>query len=184
MALIKNFSYTLAANERLPIQRVGDFVRVLTAATSLEIAPEDTERVEVRQGIGVKFDSEFTFVALYNGATPQTVELYVGSGTVDDARLNGAVNALIEPGSTGVNTADVTIANAATNTIAANGSRRKLVVGALSTNTGSLRAGFNVGATTGVELQPGLSYTFESTAAIKIYNGTGANQNYWVQEES
>lgn len=85
---------------------------------------------------------------------------------------------------TASDTADQSIANGATVTIAANASRRALVIYAKSTNTGSLRTGPTAAAARGRELQPGIEHIWNVTAAIKVHNDSGAAQTFGYAEET
>jgi hypothetical protein len=186
MAQIKNFTYVLSALQRIQINRVGDFVRCIDAQAAFNIQPINADEVEIQEGVGVKFDEVFDSFYLINGSTAQTVTIYIGVGEVQDSRFYGSVNALITPGSALDCPAHVAQPTADTDTIAANLSRRSITIGSLSTNSGVIFAGESgsTDATHGVEIQPGTNFRFETTAAVDIFNGSGATQTYWVLEES
>lgn len=90
---------------------------------------------------------------------------------------------LVRPSTAG-DAADVTIANGATNTIAADATRSALIIGFHPDNTGNLRTGPAAAAARGRIGQPGIEHIYDTTAAIKIHNDTGANQVYSVVTEN
>src|SRR5689334_21635173 len=136
MALIQDFTYSLAANKRVTIQHRGRSLRVQTAPSGISVSPENDDCADCLAGQGVVYEQSFDNWTLQNGATPQTVTVFVGDGQIVDSRLYGSVAATVTPGSTITTVADVTVATAATSNIAANANRRAATVQALSTNTG------------------------------------------------
>jgi len=185
MARIKNFTYALVANVPLRIERNGSIVRCVQASAVFSVNAENMDSIDLQTGIGFKMDAGDSFKSLVlQSAVNQTVQIYIGDGDVQDSRFYGSINALITPGSAVAIPADVVIATATVNNIAANLARRAITVQALSTNTDVLRVGPVAGAAQGVELQPGTSWRFENTAALQVANNTGANQTYITIEET
>lgn len=144
-------------------------------------------------GPGFKFKAEigdgWTYLRLTNGATPQNIEIIIGDDDVEVSNavsVTGAVTTLISP-ATAITTsvADNALATASAMVIPANLSRRRITIGSLSTNTGSVRVqSTGAGANKGLELQPGLFVEFDGTYAIDVRNDSGAVQNIYLFEES
>lgn len=190
--MIREFTYTLGANEQFPVNHQGRTIRCIQAAAPFYIAPGRvlgglfSGNIEIRNGIGFTLEERFDFVRIINGGTAQTITVYIGDGDVQDSRFVGSVNALITPGFSLANGAHTALANGATDTIAGDSNRRAITVGVLSTAAGSLFAGEsgNTDATHGVEIQPGMTFRFETIAAIDIHNASGAAVTYYTIEES
>lgn len=127
----------------------------------------------------------------------QSVEiLSTGAGTItfingDDpvefpnaVTVTGVTQITEAPSSVVVTPPDNPIAAATTETIAANGARKRIRIGVLSTETVSLRIR-EVGATGGgAEIQPGTNEPFVTTAALEVRNNDAAvASSYWIFEE-
>jgi formylmethanofuran dehydrogenase subunit D len=185
-SLIKDFQFVLTAGQRISINRKGNVVRCIQSQASFTISPNDTEKVAMQAGVGITFNQDFDYVVLENGSSGQTVTIYIGSGEIADSRFYGSVNSTVVPGSTLDCPVHVARTTGGTSTIAANLLRRAITIGSLSTNTGVIFAGESgsVDATHGVEIQPGTNFRFENTAAIDVFNGSGATQTFWILEEA
>lgn len=127
---------------------------------------------------------EWTYLRL-TGTVGDSIQLYVGD---DEMTFAQAVSVIGSVSTTPVaysltDHADVSVANASTDsTIVAAGARKRITIGALSTNTGSLRIRASGAVVGGIELQPGMQYTLSTAAALDIRNDSGAAQTYYWQE--
>ena len=159
MSRLQDYAYTLAANEELPISQVGTVVRCVGSSEQFAIKIDDGQKIAVENGIGFRFREQFKRVTVINGASPQTVRLYVGSDDVEDSRQSGSVGATVASAGGLQTAADVNLAAAvATLITAANGNRQTLN---LTNLTGAaIRVGdANIGANRGLYLAAGLSMT-------------------------
>lgn len=182
MSIIKDFQYTLAANQRLSINRTGNVVRCIGAGEEFNIEVyfpgKGLETLSLQAGIGVTFEQPFDYVTLINGANSNTVRVYVGDDQVDDSRQYGSVDAAITSAGNLSTTADVSaVGSTTTQIVAANANRQTLHVFNLDT-TNTLRIGdSNTGASRGHPLPPLQSFTFNNfDGALYAYNpGTSSN---------
>lgn len=122
-------------------------------------------------------------------ALSQNIEMIVGDDDVSVANavsVTGSVTTLMQPSTAiAVSAADTVIGNATALAIAANVARRRITVGSLSTNAGSVRIqSTGAGANKGLELQPGTFMELDTTAAFDVRNDSGASVTVYVFEES
>lgn len=151
---------------------LGEFVNV-RAGLKFSIEPDDIGKRSRLIGFSrVKITS----------ATAQTVAAVISRQAIDYDSVAATVS--VEKASTAADTADQAIANLATVTIAANASRRALVIYAHPNNTGNLRTGPAAAAARGRVLQPGIENVWDVTAAIKVHNDSGASQTFGYAEET
>ena len=86
---ITSFTKTLAANERWNINQTGSIVRCMTGTASFTVRPDSQNPLrDFSQGLSVSYLDQFQSVEIINDSTPQTLVLYIGDGTIDDARLS------------------------------------------------------------------------------------------------
>lgn len=167
----------------------GTFFRMIACPNPVDIVfkRDGSPIAEFLQvGTGIAWESRdeageltpFTSVEITSAAA-QSIQFGFGFGDLRYDVANGNVNILKSQNLS--DTADVTIAAAATGTIAAN-TRRAIIIGSLAANTGNFRVGPNAAAGRGQELSPGMSITIESSAQIKVYNAGTANQTYTILE--
>ena len=131
------------------------------------------------------------------GAPGTTVVYIVGQENVNEDRVEvflqvttvaGTVAVAAAPTTTLTTPVDVSVATATSSDIAANPLRRKITISALSTNapaTLNLRVRDQAATTeAGFELQPGMSVTLETIAALRIRNNDANAQSYTIVEET
>lgn len=188
------FNWNLTAGTQAKWFGAGRYLRLVEAVGSVSIEVEyeapETDRISstLIKGIGVDLSHPVSKERIksigFTAATTQILTVLVSEFPTTDSRLSGSVS--VAPAGAMVAGVYTALANTATANIAANASRRALTIGVKSSATGSLNAGPAGGAdaTHGVEIQPGMTYRFETTAAIDIYNGSGATQTYYTIEES
>ena len=167
-----------------------------TATSPLNVTAEQSGssakiRKFINVGAGFKFVAPegdgWTFLRV-TSALSQNIEMILGDDDVSVANavsVTGSVTTLMLPSTAlTVSAADSVIVTAAALAIAANLSRRRITVGSLSTNTGSVRVqSTGAGANKGLELQPGTFMELDTTAAFDVRNDSGASQTVQVLEE-
>ena len=171
------------------------YIKSATSALTIiaeRIGTGTTIRKFINVGAGFKFTAEpddgWTYLRV-TSALGQNIEIVIGDDDVEVANavsVTGAVSISEVPSSTITpSAADSVVNNASALAIAANASRRRITIGSLSTNTGSVRIqSATAGANRGLELQPGIFVELRTTAAIDVRNDSGAAQTVYVLEES
>jgi hypothetical protein len=137
--------------------------------------------------VAVKGDG-WTYLRVLS-VTSQNIEIVVGD---DDVQVAGAVSVvgtvITAPAPSGNITAsgaDTVIATGSAYSIPQNVGRRRITIGSLSTNTGSVRVqSAGAGANRGLELQAGSFVQFDTTSALDVRNDSGAAQTVYQVEES
>ena len=183
MARIRQFSYSFIANERININMTGNVVRCVTGATIFEIEPDRSEKIQLQEGLGMTFEREFKKLTVVNGATPQTIKLYIGDGGILDSRLYGSLTTTASGHNTITDVGDIDIDNE-TQTIAANGDRARIVVQADLNNSAILRVGPNASGTRGIEVTAGASYPFYTSSALQVYSPSASQKYRWIEESN
>lgn len=190
---MRPFTRTLANNAVTKIAVRGDTIYVQESSANLAFTTRKT------QGGGASGTEQATNVSLPLKATLKTSTEFdeitvrnVSGGSIDFTILAGfgevdePPTAIAVQGSNAlVSAADVTAGVAATLISAANASRKRIHVQALFSNTQNVRVGdANITATRGVQLVPGMGFTFDTTAALYcIYEAAGTVQIAHVQED-
>lgn len=191
----RNYVFTIGAGATVPLP-AGRFFYVRTAAAAIDIVTQGNPGAPV-SFIGVGAGAKFGPVAEGQGwrflnvtsASAQNLEIIVSDdGNFEIASavtITGAVTVAESPSGAVATPAAVAVVTATASTIAANLSRRRITICALSTNTGSMFVqAVGAGAGRGVELQPGLFLELKTTASIDVRNDSGANQTYTTTEET
>lgn len=175
-------SYTISAGQTVRAPR-GRLFFVKTAANPLSItasgrpgAPIKFSNITAGLKYGPVDESEHWEYLEITSATAQTIEIIIGD---DDVEVAGTVSVagtvtVSEPGYAG-NTVSVDISvptGVSTAILAPSSSRKTCIVGSLSTNPGSVRIGYGgaIGATQGIELQPGEKITIPTQASVYAWN--------------
>jgi hypothetical protein len=187
------FDWNLIAGQSTKWYGAGRFLRLVECVGTITIEAEyeapETDRISSKliRGIGVDLshpDSKARMKSIaFISPVDQTITVMVSEFATSDSRLSGDVT--VGAGVSLLNGVHTALANAGTDNIAANPNRRAIIVGVLSSATGSLFVGQSgaTDATHGIEIQPGMTYRLETTAALSIYNASGAAQTYYVVEE-
>ena len=172
MSLIKH-TFSGAGRHREAVN-MARHVRVMEAdgpvdlrmqAVSGEVYTAD----QVDPGVGVQLDEPIQEVTLVSGQA-QTVEVRAWPGTVYDNRRTGQVVTVTK--AQDLNTpADQTVnGGTSAEVLAANTDRREALVVSDPGNTDPVRVGGSgVGSSAGVRLDPGVSITLETTAAVHVF---------------
>lgn len=166
----------------------GKHVRVMSAGAPIDVitlaqGQQIDEGLALQGGDGFE-SAQFDSVQV-DSATAQTVEIAVSQLPIESNRTAGGSVKITTP--TGaLSSADQVIAPGGTYTVPANPGRTALVLGSLSANTPAatnLRAGSAAAAGVGREISPGMDKVFNTTAAIKIFNGDANAQTVTIDEE-
>ena len=190
------FSQAIGAGAtiRLP---AGRYFYVKTAASALNLttsgntgSPATFENI----GAGAKFGpvaegQGWRFLDVFSAAA-QNIEIAISDdGNFEIASavtVAGLANVAVAPSATLADTVDNAQASATQTAIAANLSRRRITIGVLSTALNSVRVSQAGGAARGEEIQPGMTRTFETTAALIVRNDNtlgGAGAATWFATE-
>lgn len=164
----------------------------LSAAVNVRFQDQNGEAIVFQRGMmlkGLRFDQIFVSFAAQPG---ETITFFYGKEEFGNLSVENPLIALQEisgevtilGGATLTTTADDSIAATATEQVlAANASRRSVVLSNPSTNTREFRYGdSNTGASRGAILEPGESATIETTAAVYVYNPNGVAQSLGLLE--
>lgn len=191
----RNYTQTLGAGDiiRLP---AGVYFYIRTAASALDVSTEGNPGSPLRFtgiGAGAKFGplpagQGWKFLVV-SSAAAQAIEIVISDDGLfelsSSVSVTGGVTTQETPSSAVATPAAGSRATGGADTIAANLSRRRISICAPSTNTGSLFVqAVGAGAGRGVELQPGTTLEFKTTAALDIRNDSGATQAYSTFEET
>lgn len=145
----------------------------------------NTKTYELTPGQLVRWEgARFFSLEIKNTSADQEIEFYVYEHDVHDNKIPNILQVEITKATDGETVADDTIADAATVTIAADSTRRKLVVWNDIDGSGHIRVGYDAAAGVGYKLQPGGSYTFESTRSVSIHNDSGSTQTFGYSIET
>lgn len=133
---MQTYEQTLAAGEVWVLDVPGDLVRILdcTAAVDLQLTRSGIPFAEARAmlaGLKVRAAHGFSGIRITNGATPQTVKVFIAEGDVDYDRpqVSGAISVANLPAAQGAFTqANKTVTNASAQLLAANAARRYLLI--------------------------------------------------------
>ena len=172
----------------LPVQGRTIFLRDTTASVTVQaisnnVGAKDGAIVSAVMAARQKLITRRDFdQVLIRDSSGSAVDLTILAGYGDfDAPL-AAVN--VAPGASLITTTDVTATGSAASALAANASRLRVHVSALASNTQNIRIGdSNVAANRGVQLQPGMGMTFETTAAIFLIRESAGTVDVTITEE-
>jgi len=148
----------------------------------------------INVGAGFKFKAEegapgWDYLRV-TSPTTQNIEIIIGDDDVEVANavsITGAATILEQPSATIATPDDVAVATVSNSDIAANPARRRITIGALSTNADPLplRVRTTAGTTgAGIELQAGTFVELKTTSAIRVRNPGAVSQSYWILEET
>lgn len=158
------------------IDQDGNYLRCVTSTANLTFRIDNTGNPLLFNN-GKWYRSEpgdsFQTIELSNtSGAAVTVTYFIGWGTYGDDSLSGTIQTTETAASAITDSADNTVAAAGTLAIAANASRRLLIIQNLSTLY-SLRVGSAPGAARGFKLAPEATVTLATASAVNVYN-TGA----------
>jgi hypothetical protein len=189
----RDFEIVLAANTPRELGAIGKFIGVIDAPSGpIDIAIDSFTALRRGPGGSVILSQPFKRCTL-TSTVAQTVRVLVADEIQDVSNITssgggGAPLVIEAPSEIVASPDDVAVADGATNTtlIPANTARRRITVGVLSSSAGPIRvqaAGANNAS--GVEIAPGMSYRFDTTAALELHAPTGGGgATVYVFEES
>lgn len=130
---MQTFEQTLVAGEVWQLDSPGSLVRIIdcTAAVDLQLTRSGIPFAEAKSmlaGLKVRDQRGFSGVRVINGATPQTVKIFIADGDVDYDRpqVSGSIAIAGQQGA--FTQAQKTVTNASAQLLAANAARRYLLV--------------------------------------------------------
>lgn len=169
------YTLSIAAGGRERLGWPGDYVRclALSGATAIRIAFDGAPDQYMALGLAYRSPEPWREVELVNpGAGAVTIQVGIGLGEIRDDRLIYSAPIEIAKATVIRSTADVAIAaGAVVQVLAAAATRRRAIVGALTTNARELRVGDSlVTATRGLELDPGDRIELEIATAVYVAN--------------
>lgn len=182
----KEYTYTIAAGAAVEIGEVFNYFRVLSqSASSLSVQFGDDANTSTFSGagLGIKFENLPSKIVIRNtGVVPTTITIALAIGYIYDDRLNVSGTVTVS-GSVSTTTssvlnsvADVTL-TAATQIaiIAANTSRRGVIITNIGANVARIGDATNTSATRGAQLLPAQSITLETLDAIDGFSAAGSS---------
>jgi hypothetical protein len=168
----KNFrTYTLSltANQEFPIKVAGNMYGVISNVGDFTITFDESNRLTNQTtGMGGDFEDQYEDVKLLS-TTTQTVVVVLGFGRFIDARasINATLNTTIAPSDTFDNTSDISVGATATVLKAADSNSKEVLIHVPSDAANSIRVGgASVTATSGIEVEPGMTLSIAAEAAI------------------
>lgn len=171
----------LTSGQSLSFDFTGSMIKVKSASGAFTLRADSKNKrladsLSMTAGKKWRAPAGEVFDKLYvtdTSAAANTIVLEVGDGDIEDTTLTGSVD-VDAPGSFSSD-ADATINNGAQLTIAADDTRRELIIEADDANTTTLRIR-DTGATTdeGKRLRPGEVVYWRTKAAVQIVNNSGA----------
>jgi len=186
---IRNFSYTLDANEQVLVNRVGRMLRCTGGDNAFEVQPQTRsgdysfDKFELLDGLGVILEKSFDQLVITNGGTAQEIEFYVSNQEVFDARTNLNISGTVTTQSPldGRSHGQETVTTSATTIIAARVGDREAVIknmGAVDVFIGTS----SVTTSTGYKLEPGESLTLKSNLSWSGITASGSCDVCFVDE--
>lgn len=178
-------SFTVTGGTPLDISRGGKAFILIEAATDVDVIAYRNESevgraVAAPAGLVIPLRKGFDRIRLSSSVTV-TAKLGISE---DPLALQALKPTVSIAGSAALDgSGSQAIADATTDTIAANSDRRELLIQADPANSGNLAVRDSGGNELGV-LQAGQSITLETTAAVQVRNDTGAGQTYRYGELS
>lgn len=157
MASLRHFSIALTANTSVSLDVTGDLIKCITATDVFDVEPEGSNRVELNQGLGVRF-TRMASKWRITSPTTQTVLIYIGEGDISDTAQSVTV---LRGAATSSNYGNVDISTVAI-IRAANTARSSILVQSNEAAGGDnlfIGNDASVTSTNGIVLVPGASVT-------------------------
>ncbi len=165
----RSYTLSLTANQEFNLDVEGNMYAVISNTGAFTITLDESNRLTNQtSGMGGAFHDTYERVTLLS-TTTQTVIVIFGFGKFSDARatVNATVNTTIAPSDTFDNTSDITVGSTATLLKAADTATKEVLIHVPSDAANSIRVGgSSVTATSGLEVEPGSSFTINCEAAI------------------
>jgi hypothetical protein len=181
----KIHSLVIAANDTRNLNVTGTYLACLAASGAFKLSVDDSPETDFFAGLKVNVDGQMTKVIVRDtSGASNTVQLIVGYGDFEDARLILSTAIEIKGGDTHPTTADESVAATSTEQVlAANLNRREAWVTNLIGNAREIRVGdSSTGAARGVQVPVGATIVIPATAAIHVHNPHSAAQTVALME--
>lgn len=91
---MKSYKVVLAPGEQIPINAVGDFVRVHTANQVLKLETDTGTSVNIESGQDIRIPKFDRLLITNTGSLADTATLLIGIGGFNDARISGVVEVI------------------------------------------------------------------------------------------
>lgn len=192
-AMPRDFTIQLTAATPRELAARGKFFGIIEApSAAIDVQLDSSTALRRGPGGSIIVGDFFNRVTLTSSAT-QTVRVLVADEIQDVSNIissgaGGSTPTAETPSSTITAPADVNVAAGATNTtlVPANAARRRVTIGVLSTSAGPIRVQATGGAdASGIEIAPGMSYRFDTTAALELHAPAGlGGADVYAFEES
>lgn len=181
---VRYFQRVLAANEEAVIDAGGaDFVQCTAGSADFSILIDGKNPVAMASGLGFRFLEKFNQLRIINGASGQTVGLYLGDGQVIDNRnVSSSVAPIRVQANQTTSYAAVSVGVAATLIAAANTSRGNIMVQNLGTGVVYLGTDASVTTANGIELAVGQVVTLTNDDAIYGISTIAATDVRYLEE--
>jgi hypothetical protein len=182
----EDHSVTIAAGGSRVWTTMGTMIKIYSATAEFRLKINDGARLTMKTGRMVEMPPGLTFDRLEfknDGASDLTVDFAIGFGRVsDDPVLTGEIESEFKPYASVTPETDVSITAASTvQVIAADSTRRAVLVGNLEGNAQTMRIGDSTAAAAkGQEIKPGETIELRTTAALYAYNPGGSAESLSV----
>ena len=173
---------SIASGRAFDLAASGDYVRVRSSAVDLTIEqPDSGEVIEVSQGDDFEFTPFSRLRVSHASGSTQTVKLIISKGKrAGSAQVSGSITVAGQNGA--FTNANKTVTNASGQLLAANASRRYLLI-QNNDSAGDIYVrldGATATTATGVKIAPGGSYEIQGyapTGAITAIGSIASNAN-------
>lgn len=186
------------ARSSVEINLTGNVFWVINASALGELAQvsfneefSGGDALPVGQGLyisGIKYSKIYLTNVAAAGGFIDVVYTVTGTDllTINNPIDDSLANVTVDVGDAIASAAHISTAAATVTLIsAANTNRRRITISSLSTNTANIQIGpATIGAGDGLILEPGDSFTIESTAAVYYYTATAAQTLSILEERS
>lgn len=188
---MKTYRIEIATATSQALTVVGTFVKVVSTTGVLTLRVEApsgkilSDSLDLDAGDKPRFSEAFNKLTLTNDTGSDiTAVLIVGLGDHDAAAVAGTVNVGNHAAPTFDSLPDLTaMATGASSDIAADATRRELIVQCPQTNTGEVCVRDQSGVTSeGIRVYPGEQKVFACRGAMRIRNNSGAVQDVFLAE--
>lgn len=186
--MLRDFTRTLTAGQVVHIDAPGNTVMCTAADAVFVLEPDGNNRHELNDGLGARYQKMYGRWQITNGATAQTITLYIGDDEVINNRQSGsiAVSAITDPVAVAVPgtytpLAVQTIGVAASQVNSASATRQAWLFKAARTNTDAIWLIGTSTFITGYPLYAGESIALSYDGVMKAISGTAGQLLYTAE---
>ena len=175
---LRTYTLSLTAGVEYPLGVDGEMYAVVSSSGEFSITFDESNRItKAVAGTGGRFRSPYKSVSLLS-TTSQVVTLVMGFGEYNDSRssVNATINTTISPSDTLLNPSDISVLTAATLLVAADATRKEVLIHVPSGAAHSVRVGSaSVTASAGLEIEQGSTLALSVESAVyAISSGAGS----------